>query len=241
MNRRGQRRSAISLNLPASPITIKLDPGAAIPVQLSPPPQQPASFFRRVAIKLLLLIMGSLAVIVVSSAIWLKYTYFFPPVFVAPQNYGNLAIAVTHPRHVAFGDENELLLTITNQGRDEADATVTVVFDGSARARPMPSDAPNSTIVKLEKLPREASVTHRLKFDLLAPASGAEFVGLSFGARDWGMCPATPPIRMPIVPISYANSFADAVLNRANLFAVFAAIVLLFWDAFRKRALGGGD
>jgi len=238
MSRRGKKRSAISLNLPALPLTIKLDSGAAIPVQLLPPPQQPASFFRRIAMKLLLLIIGSSAVVVVSVAIWLKYTYFFPPVFVKPQTYGNLAIAITRPRHVAFGDENELLLTITNKGQDEADAMVTVVFDGSARARPMPFDAPNSTIIKLEKLPREASVSHRLKFDLLAPASGAEYVGLSFGARDWGMCPTTPPIRMPIAPLSYANSFADAVLNRANLFAVFAAIVLLFWDAFRKRVIG---
>jgi hypothetical protein len=237
MSRRKKRRSAISINLPATPLTIKLDSSAPLPVQLSPP-QQPASFFGRIAIKLLLLLMGSLAVVVVSAAVWLKYTYFFPPVPAGPQTCGNLTIAVTHPRHVAYGDENELLVTITNKGQDEADATVIVVFDGSARARPLPSDAPNSTIIRLERLPREASVSHRLKFDLLAPASGAEYVGLAFGARDWGICQATPPIRMPIAPLPYANSFADAVLNRTNLFAVFAAIVLLFWDALRKRVIG---
>jgi hypothetical protein len=238
MSRRRTRRSAISLNLPASPLTIKLDTGAAIPVQLSAPPPPPASPFWRIGIKLLLLLMGSLALTVVSAAMWLKYTYFFPATASGPHTCGNLSISVTHPRHIAFGDENELLVTITNKGPDEIDATMTVVFEGPAWARPLPSDAPNSTIIKLEKLPREASVSHRLKFDLLAPASGGEYAGLAFGSGDWGTCPAATPIRIPVAPVRYANSFADAILNRTNLFAVFVAIVLLFWDAFRKRVIG---
>lgn len=236
MSRSRRKPSAVSLQLPNSPLTIKLDSSAPLTVQLAEPPK-PTTHPRRLTqlfFLFVLVLFVTLAFASIFAAALVKIIYFYPPAS-TKQGFGPMTVAVAHPRHIAYGDENELLITIFNHSPAEADTTVAVVFSGTATARPLPSDA---TTIKLDKLPRGASVTHRLKFDLLAPAVGSDAVTIALAAREWGELPVA---QMPIAPLRYANTAADMVLNRNNFFAIFAAIIALLWEAFRKRLLGQSD
>lgn len=166
--------------------------------------------------------------------LWVWGAYSFPRNYPPPIDAHPLLVALVLPAYVAFGDEADLEVTVTNGGTDPTTGAVTVSFSGGAAAHPLPAE---TTTVKLEGLAGGASLTQRLKFSLAqAPTFWSQEVvhlALHVAVGDQHMrLPVEPQIRL--APVPYLNTISSLLFGSS----LVATVSAFFWDIFKKRILG---
>lgn len=229
-----QTANPVTLSL-ASPLKIQFDSGSQLQVTVVTP-EKPAAPLNR---SMRFLILGfSLSVFLV-ALLWLFLCMpYLKPSF--PQSAitdASLSIALTHPAYVAYGDEAEMEVTITNLGDRSFTGAVTVNFSGAVPVRPLASE---TTTIKVEKLGANASLTHRMKFALRQQTRlfSGEIIptGLQIITDDCSFQPVAGP-QIAVAPLPFLRTINSWLSNYVVITAV-AAVAALLWEVMRKRLLG---
>ncbi len=138
-----------------------------------------------------------------------------------------LTVKMVHPPRVAFGDEVEMDVVISNTANDSFTGQVVISLE-SAHALPN-----ETTAIKLDALGSHESKTHRLKFELEPKA--CSFCGGIIRASlltyaDKRQLSATTGAEIPIARLPYARSLILWLRNSA----LTVAIAALLWEMTRK-------
>lgn len=225
MPRTRQRRSAINFQLPSS-LNLNLSAASPLEVKLQPQPQSPSPF----PILLRIVILLAILILIVGLAMFWNYV---KPQVRGEQRYGSLTVTVSHPQVVAYGDENELEITVFNHGRQPVDETATLIFSDNPAIRFL-QDEP--TTIKLDKLPSGAGLTQKVKFGLLFPDTSTQpiIIGLAFGESGW--CRVSS---MTVTSFWYARTITGWLFNPNVPIAILSTLFAFLWEVFKQRATGG--
>lgn len=171
--------------------------------------------------------------VLVSLLIW---CFVLPIEFFSPIEFKDrsLFVSLRHSTYVAFGDEAEIDLSVTNDASESFSGEVTVVFKGDVGAQPLPSE---STTFKIENLVSGASGSHRLKFALASKPRW--FSGQSVGTAVQVSSATAPVQALPgpeirITPIPFMRTIISLLSNSA----IVAFLAALLWEVARKRLFG---
>ncbi len=213
----------LSLSL-SSPLNIQFAPDANIKVTVATPDKPPF----KPNWQLTLLILASLAVLPLWFLLFLTHvlerTHSPQPI---PLAGSPLTVKLIHPARVAFGDEVEMDVVITNQGNDNFTGQVIIALEA---AHPLPNE---TTAVKLENLGSRESKTHRLKFELEPKAcslcGGIVRASLQAYAGNRQLS-STIGADIPISWLPYARSLI--LWLRSSVLT--GAVALLLWEVARK-------
>ncbi len=223
-----QAPNPITLSLP-SPLKLQFDPNAQLQITVVTP-DKPDTPLKR---SLLLVI----AIVIILTLLWfllsLRYLALSYPQS-TEFNAASLSIAMVHPAYVAYGDDAEMELTVTNRGSQNFTGAVTVSFPGAVPVRPLASE---TTTMKIEKLASGASATHRLKFALRQQArlfSGEVIPTALQITTDERSFQPTPGPQIAIAPLPFLRTINSWLSNSV----VVAAVAALIWEVLRKRFFG---
>lgn len=226
MKKKSQPASAVptqvSLSLPSS-LTLNFDAQSPLKVSMtSDKPEQKLNLY------LLLLVILFLT----GAAIWLPgYWYFVVERGYSPQPIAlpntSLSARMAYPARVAFGEEAELDLILTNQGTDIFTGNLVVSLENAHLL-------PNETgTLKVENLGSKESRTFRLKFSLLPKPgtfSGGVVRTTLQASSNTRLLSSTAGDEIPIARLQYARSLILWLRNSAITLAVAA----LLWEVARK-------
>jgi hypothetical protein len=213
----------------ASPLKIQFDSDSQLRITVVMPEKPPAPLNRWMRS----LIIGVFLIALLWIFLSMRYLALrFPQP--AEFNDASLSIALAHPAYVAYGDEAEMELTVTNIGGQSFTGSVTVNFPGGVPVRPLASE---TATIKIEKLSPNACVTSRMKFALRQQTrffSGEVIpTRLLIATDDRSFQPvAGPPIA--VAPLPFLRTINSWLGNSV----VAAAIAALLWEVMRKRLLG---
>lgn len=224
MPRTRQRRSAINLQLPSS-LNLNLSATSPLAVKLHQEPKSPSPF------PVLLGVVIIFAILILLVGFWMFWSYVRPQVR-SEQRFGALTITVSHPQIIAYGDENELEITVFNHGRQAADGMATIVFSDNPSLRFL-QDEP--TIIKLEKLPSGAGLTQKMKFGLFFPDTSTQTINLAIGFDDSGWCRISS---MSVSGLWYARTITGWLFNPNVPIAILSTLFAFLWEVFKQRATG---
>ncbi len=211
-------------------LTLKLEPDARIQVTVAQA-EQPAKPLNR-------WLKWLIYAVIILGGCWLGvYGKYIQPRAYSPgiELSGTaLSAKLSHPSFVAFGDEAELDVTITNTGDDTFNGFVTLIFNGNVAPLPLP---PETTRLEIKDLSGKASATHRVKFALgESPQwfSGESIrIGLQASSANQRFNSRGESI-IRIAPFPYLRTFSSALSGSAVIIAVAA----LLWEVVRKRFFG---
>ena len=223
-----QTTDPITPSLP-SPLTLQFDPDAQLQVTVVTP-EKPNAHLRP---SLLWLIASVIVLTLLWFLLSLRYLALSYPQSIE-FNAASLSIAMVHPAYVAYGDDAEMELTVTNRASQSFTGAVTVSFPGAVPVRPLASE---TTTVKIEKLAPGASATHRLKLALRQQArlfSGEVIPTALQIATDERSFQPTPGPQIAIAPLPFLRTINSWLSNSV----VVAAVAALIWEVLRKRFLG---
>jgi len=230
-----QTTNPITLSL-ASPLKIQFDSGSQLQVTVVAPEKPSAPLNRSMRF---LIISVSLSVFL-GALLWLFLCMpYLNLSFPQSAKFGDasLSIALTHPAYVAYGDEAEMELTVTNLGSQSFTGAVTVNFSGAVPVRPLASE---TTTINIEKLGANASITHRLKFALRQQTQlfSGEVIptGLQIITDDCSFQPVAGP-QIAVAPLPFLRTINSWLSNYVVVTSV-AAVAALLWEVMRKRILG---
>ena len=101
--------------------------------------------------------------IAAALGLFVYWLFVLPTEFFSPIEFKDTSVSVsmTYPTYVAFGDEAEMALSVTNHGSKVFTGQITVIFKGNVGARPLPS---GSTAIEIKDLVAGASSANRLRF-----------------------------------------------------------------------------
>jgi hypothetical protein len=223
-----QTDDPITLSL-ASPLKIQFDADSQLRITVVTPEKPPAPLNRLMRS----LIIGVFLIALLWLFLWMRYLALSYPQS-AEFKDASLSIALAHPAYIAYGDETEMELTVTNIGGQSFTGSVTVNFPGGVPVRPLASE---TTSIKIEKLSPNACVTSRLKFALRQQTrmfSGEVIpTRLLIATDDRSFNPVAGP-QIAVAPLPFLRTINSLLSNSV----VVAAIVALLWEVMRKRLLG---
>lgn len=227
--RKGKRARATAPAVrSARGLTLKLEPDTHLRVTMVTPEKLESPL----GVGILSLIAGT----VIFTALFLfLYAYFvLQTEFSSPIEFKGVSVSLRHSTYVAFGDEAEIDLSVTNSGTQPFSGEVTVVFKGDVGAQPLPSQ---STTFKVENLVSGASGSHRLKFALAG--KWRRFSEQPVGTAVQVSSAAVPAQALPgpeirITPIPFLRTIISLMSNSA----IIAALAALLWEVARKRVFG---
>lgn len=213
----------LSLALP-SPLGIQIEPGAKVEVTVVTPNKPPFKLNWQMAMLICVFVVGLIFWMRLYQTYVLERTHSPQPI---PLTGTPLTVKVVHPARVAFGDEVEMDVVITNQGNDSFTGQVTIALEA---AHPLPNE---TTAVKLENLGSRESKTHRLKFELEPKAcslcGGIVRASLQTYAGNRQLS-STTGANIPISWLPYARSLI--LWLRSSVLT--GAVALLLWEMTRK-------
>jgi hypothetical protein len=216
----------LSLN---SPLKIQFDAGSQLQITVVTPEKPPAPLNRWMRSLIIVVFLGAL--------LWSFISFLYLPLKFPPSTESNdasLSIALAHPAYVAYGDEVEMDLSVTNIGAQSFTGGVTINFPGGVPVRPL---APETTTIKIEKLSPNACVTSRLKFALRQQTRlfSSEMIAtrLLIANDDRSFPPVAGP-QIAIAPLPFLRTINSWLGNSV----VLTAIAALLWEVMIKRFFG---
>jgi len=227
-----QTANPITLSF-TSPLKLQFDSDSQLQVTVVTPEKPPAPLNRSMRF----LIIGVFLIALLWLFLWMRYlTLSFPQS--AEFNDASLSIALAHPAYVAYGDEAEMELTVTNRGGQSFTGSVTVNFPSGVPVRPLASE---TTTIKIEKLAANASVTSRLKFALRQQTrffSGEVIpTRLLFATDDPSFQPIPGP-QIAVAPLPFLRTINSRLSNSVVVAAVADIISTITSGVGRARMNG---
>ncbi|MGH8569341.1 MAG: hypothetical protein ACREXU_15360 [Gammaproteobacteria bacterium] len=211
-------------------LVLKLDPDAHVRVTVTAPQKvrQPLS------IGMHILVAG--IAIAAALGLFVYWLFVLPADLFSPIEFKDtsVSVSITYPRYVAFGDEAEMALSVTNHGSEVFTGQITVIFKGNVGARPLP---PGRTAIEIKDLVAGASSANRLRFAFardpgwFSEETIATTLQVSSTAAPAHALPG-PEIRVAPVP------FLRTSINLITSSAIVVAVAALLWEVVRKRLLG---
>lgn len=222
-----RRRAKSSPQAAPTSLTLLADPTAPFQVQLikstTPTTSLGPWWYGGVG---LIIVLGGMLLLLWGS-------YVLPRSYPPPVTGASVMVTLVHPAYVAFGDDIDLEVTVTNQTTDEATGTVTVLSVGAVAVRPLPAE---TSTVKFEHLTGGASTTQRLKFSFAQNpgwwAQESVRLALQVAVGEQRLRAATE-FPLAVAPLPYLQTLTSALFGSTLL----AAIVAFFWDLLKKCAL----
>jgi hypothetical protein len=223
-----QTANPITLSL-ASPLKIQFDAGSQLQITVVTPEKPPAPLNR--------LMRSLITGVFLLATLWFYISFLYLPLKFPPPadaNDASLSIAMAHPAYVAYGDEAEMDLTVTNIGGQSFSGSVTINFPGRVPVRPLVSE---TTTIKIEKLSPNACVTSRLKFALRQQTRwlSGEMIPtrLLIATDDRSFQPVAGP-QIAVAPLPFLRTINSWLGNSA----ILGAVAALLWEVVRKRFFG---
>ncbi len=213
----------LSLSL-STPVNVQFAPDANVKVTVITPDKPPFKLDWKLAMLIWVSFTGLSIWFLLYQTHVLNRTYSSSPIALAGSP---LTVKVVHPSRVAFGDEAEMDVVISNQSNDSFTGQVVVSLE-SAHA------LPNETMaIKLEALGSHESKTHRLKFELEPKACwlcGGIIRTSLLTYADKRQLSATTGAEIPIARLPFARTLILWLRNSA----LTVAIAALLWEMARK-------
>ena len=211
-------------------LVLKLDPDAHVRVTVTAPEQvrQPLS------IGMHILVAG--IAIAAALGLFVYWLFVLPTEFFSPIEFKDTSVSVsmTYPTYVAFGDEAEMALSVTNHGSKGFTGQITVIFKGNVGARPLPS---GSTAIEIKDLVAGASSANRLRFAFAMDPGwfSEETIGTTLQVSSTAApVQALPGPEIGIAPVPFLRTLINLITSSA----IVVAVAALLWEVVRKRLLG---
>lgn len=216
----------LSLSL-SSPVSLQLAPDTNIKVTVATPDKPPFKLNWQLAMLIWIFFAGLYLWFLLYRMHVLERSH-TKPISLAGTP---LTVRMVHPARVAYGDESEMDVVITNQGNDSFTGQVIIALEA---AHPLPNE---TSAVKLETLGHHESKTHRLKFELEPKAcqlcGGIARTSLQAYA-DKRPLPTITAADVPIARLPYARSMLLWLRSSTLTLAAIVAIAALLWEVARK-------
>lgn len=216
----------LSLSL-SSPLNIQFAPDTNVKVTVATPDKPPFKINWQLAMLIWVFFVGLYIWFMLYRMHVLERTH-SKPISLAGSP---LTVRMVHPARVAYGDEVEMDVIITNQGNDSFTGQVIIALEA---AHPLPNE---TSAIKLEALGHQESKTHRLKFELEPKAcqfcGGIARTSLQVYA-DKRQMSAITAAEIPIARLPYARSMLLWLRSSTLTLAAIVAVAALLWEMVRK-------
>ncbi|HKX33453.1 MAG TPA: hypothetical protein VJ302_37595 [Blastocatellia bacterium] len=211
-------------------LTLKLEPDTNLRVTVISPEKAPQPL-NRMLLALIVVVIATSAALFFLNVMYVVPTDFPPPIeFSGPP----VSVSLTCPTYVAFKDEAEMALMVTNRSAESYTGNLTVIFKGKVPASPLPD---GTTTLKIDKMAAGASHSYRLKFALCHQTQffcGETIQTVLQLAGDKHPMQALDGPLIRIAPLPMIRTAMAWLSSSAALLAVAA----LVWEVTRKRLLG---